>query len=83
MPGGKLLLKILHKHYEPSCVIDKKFKGLDMTFKTDKEGNPVILFIGKRQENGMITGGRFTRTLIKDKDGKVLKDHWDLKGKAS
>jgi hypothetical protein len=83
MKTEKLPIKILSKHYEPETLVDMEYKGLDMTFKTDNEGNPVLLFIGKRQENGVIYGERYVRTLIKDKNGGNLKDHWEHKGKAS
>lgn len=32
--------------------------------------------------DGKIKGERFVRTLKKDKQGVIVKDHWDLKGKA-
>lgn len=76
-----LLLKLGRK-YPPSSMIDMKFKGNDVSFKTDREGNPVVLFIGKALSNGKIKGQRYTRTLVKDSRGFLIKDHWDLKGKA-
>jgi hypothetical protein len=41
------------------------------------------LFFGKRREDGTIKGERYARTLKHDKDGRLFKDHWELKGKAS
>ena len=76
-----LLLK-LSKKYEPSAMIDLKFRGKDLSFKTDDEGNPIVLFIGKMQLDGKIKGERFTRTLVRDMHGYLIKDHWDLKGKT-
>lgn len=72
----------LRKKYEPSTLIQMKYKGKDLSVKTDDEGNPVVLFIGKMQSEGKIKGERFTRTLIRDRAGNLIKDHWDLKGKA-
>ena len=87
---GKLFMKLsdalqkkLSQVYEPSATIDMRFKGNDVSFKTDEEGNPVLLFVGTRTKEGNIKGDRFARTLKKDREGKVFKDHWELKGKAS
>lgn len=77
------LIKKLCKKYTPSSSIDMQFRGADITFKTDDEGNPVLLFAGKRKENGDIKGLRYARVLRYDHDGNLIKDHWDLKGDAS
>ncbi len=77
------LQKKLSKIYEPSTMVDLTYKGYDISFKTDEEGNAVQLFIGKRTEKGTIKGERYARTLKKDREGKIFKDHWELKGKAS
>lgn len=58
------------------------FGKYDVAFKTDEEGNPILLFIGEADENGMIKGDQFSRRLVKDTNGAVLKDHWDYKGKV-
>jgi hypothetical protein len=76
-----LLLKLSRK-YEPSSAIEMKFKGKDIFFRTDEEGNPVLLFIGKALPNGKIKGERYTRTLKSGAGGFLIKDHWELKGKA-
>jgi hypothetical protein len=73
----------LSKRYEPSSMISMKYKGNDLSFKTDKEGNPILLFIGKADSAGKIKGERYTRTLKADQNGVIIKDHWDLKGKAN
>ena len=83
MKIGPELKKKLSKTYQPSSMVDMEFKGNDVSFKTDADGNPVLLFIGKRNETGTIKGERFSRTLKCDASGIVIKDHWDLKGKAS
>lgn len=77
------LQKKLSKKYEPSAMVEVGFKGNDVAFKTDDEGNPVLLFNGKKNEQGNIKGERYARTLKKDKEGKIFKDHWELKGKAT
>jgi hypothetical protein len=82
MSLGFNLLKILKKKYGSRQQIDRSFRGNDMTFVTDEEGNPVQLYIGKRREDGSIKGERYTRVLKKGPDGIVQKDHWDLKGKC-
>ncbi len=76
MKLGDELQKILRKKDEPSSTIDIKFKENDLTFKTDDEGNAILLFIGKRAENGIIKGERYARTLKKDREGRICKDHW-------
>lgn len=82
MALGEHLQRQLGKRYEPSSTISMRYKGHDLSFKTDAEGNPVILFIGKADAAGMIKGERYTRTLKADSRGVIIKDHWDLKGKA-
>lgn len=77
------LQKKLSKKFEPSTVVEMKYKGYDLSFKTDDDGNAIQLFFGKRTDKGTIKGERYARTLKKDKDGKIFKDHWELKGKAS
>jgi hypothetical protein len=77
-----LLLKLSRK-YEPSAMISIKLKGKDVLFKTDDQGDPILLFIGKATGEGKIRGQRYTRTLQRDSDGILVKDHWDLKGKAT
>ena len=80
MPLAKAIIKILEKKYEPSSFIEQRFKGYDIGFKTDDEGNPVLLFLGQKTAEGSIKGQRFARRMVKDKNGKLLKDHWDDKG---
>jgi hypothetical protein len=77
------LIKKLGKKHEPSTMIYAKFRGNDMAIKTDEEGNAVQLFFGKQKEDGTIKGSRYTRTLKKDKKGTIIKDHWEMKGKAT
>jgi hypothetical protein len=81
MKIGDKLLKELNKKYEPSSMINKRFGRYDIAFRTSDEGDPNLLFIGKSDPEGKIHGERFSRVLIKDPAGKVIKDHWDNKGK--
>lgn len=83
MSLGTAILKILNKKYEPSMMVESKFKEYDLAFKTDEEGNPILLFIGKKNEAGNIHGERYARRMVKGEDGSLIKDHWDFKGKAS
>ncbi|PJJ52768.1 hypothetical protein [Hymenobacter chitinivorans] len=83
MPLHPQLDQKLSKLYEPSTRIDDVFKGHDITFVTNDQGEPVMLFIGRRKPNGAIAGERYVRT-IKRQPGtqQVLSSHWDLKGKT-
>lgn len=77
------VLKVLNKTYEASAIVELKFKRYDLAFKTDELGRPVLLFIGEKDANGRIKGERFARRLVADAEGKIIKDHWDHKGKAT
>ena len=79
--GADLQLKLSRK-YEPSSTVQFKFRGKDIAVQTDPEGNAIVAFIGKANEEGRIKGQRYSRTLKADQTGRVIKDHWDLKGKA-
>jgi len=76
------LQRKLGKVYKPSVMIETRHNGYDLSFKADDEGNAILLFIGKKTEKGTIKGERYARTLKKDKEGRIFKDHWELKGKA-
>ena len=77
------LIKKLAKKHESSTMIHDHFRGNDIAFKTDADGNAVQLFVGKRSADGTIKGERFSRTLKRDASGTLIKDHWEAKGKAS
>ncbi|HEY8920789.1 MAG TPA: hypothetical protein VIM87_30335 [Chitinophaga sp.] len=76
-------MKKLGQPYAPSTMVDMVFKGNDLSFKTDEKGNAILLFIGKKMEDGNIRGERYARTLKYDRNGGLIKDHWELKGKAT
>ncbi|MDJ1506913.1 hypothetical protein [Xanthocytophaga agilis] len=73
----------LNKKYAPSAMVDITYKGNDISFKTDAEGNPILLFIGRRDQNGTVKGERYARRFKRDEQGLLIKDHWELKGKAT
>lgn len=77
------VLKVLNQVYEPESLIEKPLKKRHMAFKTDEIGRPVLLFLGQKVSDGRIKGERFTRRIKTDKNGKVIKDHWEHKGKAT
>lgn len=82
MKLGERLLKQLTKTYAPSQLVSFRFGRYDVATKTDGEGNPMLVFVGKADEKGTIRGDQFNRRLLKDASGKVIKDHWDYKGKV-
>lgn len=82
MKLGPPIQKILQKSYAPLALVEKKFGSYDLAFKTDEDGLPILLFLGKKQADGRIKGDRFARRLVRV-DGQILKDHWDHKGKAT
>jgi hypothetical protein len=77
------ILKILSKRYSPLSTVEQQFGRYDLLFKTDDQGRPILLFIGTKTTNGNIIGDRYTRRLKIDKEGHLIKDHWELKGKAT
>lgn len=83
MSLGEDLIKKLRKKFEPSSMINMRYRNYDLAFKTDEEGNAIQLFMGKANEQGTIKGDRYARTLKYDRDGKLIKDHWERKGRAS
>ena len=77
------VLKILNKVYEPSSMVEITFGRYDLSFKTDAEGRPILLFMGQKDEKGNIKGERYARRLKVSADGLIIKDHWEHKGKAT
>lgn len=82
MKIGARLQRLLDKVYPPDTKLEFQLDRTDVVFKTDGEGRPVLLFVGRKDENGQIKGERFARTLKPLPNG-ALKDHWENKGKAS
>ena len=83
MPLSEELLKKLKKLYEPSLNIQFRFRGKDVILITDKDGQAMQLFVGQMKENGNIKGERYSRKIVRDKTGQIVRDHWDRKGKSS
>ncbi|MCW3075379.1 MAG: hypothetical protein JWP69_2448 [Flaviaesturariibacter sp.] len=83
MKLGEVLLKQLNKKYERDTMISLKIKGYDIRAKTDENGNAIQAFVGKAKENGTIKGDRYARTLKYDREGHLIKDHWERKGYAT
>jgi len=77
------LIKKLKRRFEPSATTQFRYRTNDIVIQSDEEGNAIRAFIGKANEKGLIKGDRYSRTLLKDKEGKIIKDHWDRKGRAS
>jgi hypothetical protein len=68
----------------PQRIVELTFGKYNLTFKTDQQGRPILLFMGKKdQSTGKIRGERYARRLIPDDAGLVIKDHWDNKGRAN
>lgn len=72
------LEKKMNKKYRPCETIHDKFAGYDITFVTNEDGDPVMLFIGIRKADGKISGDRFSRRFKRDSFGTVVSTHWDL-----
>ena len=83
MALGPAILKIVNKEYPPSSFVERRFQQYDLGIKTDADGFAVVLFLGKKDLSGNIRGRRYARRLVRDADGKILKDHWDDKGPAT
>jgi hypothetical protein len=80
--GPDLVKKISRKH-EPSALVPMRFRNYDLLLRTDEQGNAVQLFIGKSDHKGRIKGERYVRNMVFDREGKLIKDHWDRKGKTN
>ena len=74
------VLKILRKKYKPSSLIETHCSQYDLAFKTDKEGDAIVLLLGRKDEKGQIKGERFTRRLKQMSDGTIVKEYWEHKG---
>ncbi|HVF81601.1 MAG TPA: hypothetical protein VM884_06690 [Flavisolibacter sp.] len=83
MPLGTDLLKKINRKFEPSINVPLRYGKYDLLLITDKEGNAIQLFMGKADAQGVIKGDRYARTLKYDREGVLIKDHWERKGKAT
>lgn len=83
MSLGDDILKKINRKFEPSTKVSLWYKTYDLILITDKEGNAVQLFMGKANNEGVIKGDRYARTLKYNREGHLIKDHWERKGKAT
>ncbi|WP_299757186.1 hypothetical protein [uncultured Pontibacter sp.] len=75
------LQQLLEKVYKPNTRYDQNFAGKDITYITNELGEPVTLFIGRRNEDGSIAGERLVRRIVRQPQGNIiLKSHWEKKG---
>jgi len=77
------ILKKLKRKFEPSSTTQFRYRSVDVVVQSDEQGNAIRIFIGKANDKGIIKGDRYSRILKRDKEGNVIKDHWERKGKAS
>jgi len=77
------ITKKLKGKFEPSTTTQFRFRSNDIVVQTDEQGNAIRAFIGKANDKGIVRGDRYSRTLKKDNNGNIIKDHWERKGKAS
>ncbi|RFM30793.1 hypothetical protein DXN04_32290 [Chitinophaga silvisoli] len=80
---NEALLKLLDKSYAPSQLVETTYQKFDLAFKTDEEGLPILLFLGTKDKEGKIRGERYARRIVRNEEGKIVKSHWDHKGKAT
>lgn len=83
MDLGEQILKILNKKYAPSSFIATRFERFDLAFKTDRDGLPVVAFLGRKDARGQICGERFARRLKQLLNGTIIKERWEYKGEAT
>ena len=76
-------IKKLKQKFEPSTTTQFRYRSNDIVVQADGEGNVIRAFIGRANDEGIVKGDRYSRTLKKDKQGKIIKDHWERKGKAT
>lgn len=72
--------KILSKKYEPSSLIVTRYERYDIAIKTDRDGDPMVLLMGHKDDQGQVKGERFARRLKQTLDGHIIKDRWEHKG---
>ena len=77
------ILKKLQRKFEPSSTTPFRYHSVDIVVQSDEHGNAIRIFIGKANDKGVVKDDRYSRILKKDKEGNIIKDHWERKGKAS
>ena len=43
----------------------------------------ILAVIYQLKENGNVKGERYSRKIVKDKTGQIVRDHWDRKGRST
>lgn len=82
MDLGEQILKVLNKRYEPFSLIETRCQQFDLAFKTDRDGMPLVAFIGHKDRAGNLLGERFARRLRQLVNGTIIKESWECKGEA-
>lgn len=77
------LIKKLNKKFEPFTTTQFRYRSNDVVVQADGEGHAIRAFIGNADKEGVVKGYRYSRTLKTDREGNIIKDHWERKGKAS
>lgn len=72
--------KMLNKKYAPSSLIVTRYDRYDIAIKTDRDGDPMVCLMGRKNEKGEVKGERFTRRLKQTANGNIIKDRWEHKG---
>jgi len=83
MPLSDDLIKKLKRKFEPSTTTQFRYRTNDVVVQSDDDGNAIRMFIGKADDEGIVKGDRYSRTFKKDREGNIIKDHWERKGRAS
>jgi hypothetical protein len=65
MALGPAILKILSKQYEPSSFVEKRFQRYDLGFKTDADGNPIVLFMAQKMPLDIFVAGGMPADCLK------------------
>jgi hypothetical protein len=82
MELGETILKLLSKRYQPSSLMETHCQCYDIAFKTDRQGLPVVAFLGKKDAKGKIRGERFARRLRQLTNGTIIKGFWECTGET-
>lgn len=70
------ILKILNKKYDCLAVFECSCKRYQLSFKTDRFGDPIDAFLGKRTAKGNLKGIGYIRQIIRDYRGNPTADRW-------
>jgi hypothetical protein len=71
---GEPVLKLVNKVYTPNDMISLKFGRYDLALKTDNQGRGILLFMGRKNDKGDVTGERYARRIAENEEGNLIKD---------